>query len=209
MKLYLTLVTIFFWSCHALSYAQQNDSTTREAILTSWNNATVKSLNTIISNEEYTSLRKQAENEMMAFEQRNDIDNQGKIDTSSLRFRFIGILLKDFNRSRDFYVIERMHAGEHVSLINYVYYPVDNIIEAYIIINTNWIKSEEKFPKISMFNEKDMATYFVRPGSGINYESVVITRFKKTQVQSSLFYPRGTLSKSSKIEQLLTFPFPE
>ena len=183
-----------------------NGQSSVDSVFLSWNKATYASL---------TRQKGEARDSMLRAHYENRIENlkdifvgkdSGKIDSGSLRYRFLRKLFTDLGKTKsDFYIIEANNSGAKVLLRDFVVYfssPNEVNVDVYIFGRDDWFK-QAKVKNLNCTIVDGFERNHVKFAHGFNEDDVIVTRFEKNTVKYSEYFLYGTLSATSGIKEVL------
>ena len=177
-----------------------------DSIFVHWNKSTIKSLNRqmISVNDSMQIFR--YKNKSLAIKKYWNIASTNDVNQKSIRYEFLKtVFANNFEWKKNFYVIEANESGSKILLRTFVLY-LDSIdkahVEFYDFFSGKW-KKTGKFMMSDFHLQSKLMDYITHFGKGFNYDDIIITEFKNHQIKQSEYYLYSTLSKESKIENVL------
>jgi hypothetical protein len=187
----LFIYTILLCSCAHYNSINMQDKEI-DGLFNSWNDATIKSISTQRNSTTQEKEKSLYENRVDALKAYLKLDDSGKINKNSIRYKF---LQKLQNTNSDFYIVESNRSGEQVVIRNYVIYPKNNKtmdVVKYELRNNDWIIIKKYVLSNPIeFSFKTNRKIF---GSGNNMDDVIITHISNKTITNSDFYLFSTMN---------------
>lgn len=180
--------------------------TSIDSVFVAWNKATYLSLNREKIESTDSSQRKQYENRIENLKDFFVGKEPGKIDSESLRYRFLRKLFTDLGKTRrGFYIIEADNSGAKILLRNFVVFLNSShqvSVDVYVFGRDGWFRQVEG-KKIDCTIVDGFERNYVKFAHGFNEDDVIITKFENNTVMYSEYFLYGTLAAASGVKAVL------
>lgn len=180
-----------------------NQKSAIDSAFVSWNNVTFLSLKNRIKTSDSKKKIEAYKNQLSALRALIEVKNEKTVNRKSIRYQFLSSIGLDL-RKNDFYVIETLHSGEVVQLINYLVQVKGQelIIKVFQYNEYKWKNIGKS--KINLGSERNFLKLFSETESGFNNGDVIVSQFKNQSFRFSGYYLYKTLINNEVIKTILS-----